>query len=180
MLDIKTTPEYREIEKLYGDRTAQRSGVKLMHHIDEGVAVIEAISTLIENEFDVFAAKRAYALHPLLQTSEMLEEHGTRLATCGIPALSILHAMEYRARANGWLSDKVDKGVLTGRPNAGPLMEVWAMLVADKVQNYKDFLIHHKGHARYDDLDLYFKTWFAELDIDPPLFSELCIVMSRV
>lgn len=41
------------------------------------------------------------------------------------------------------------------------------MLIADKVQNYKDFRKHHLDtHARADELDFYFKTWLKELDVD--------------
>jgi len=48
------------------------------------------------------------------------------------------------------------------------------MLVADKVQNRKDFLAYHKGtHARSDELDYYFKLWLRRLDISEERYQEL-------
>ena len=41
------------------------------------------------------------------------------------------------------------------------------MLIADKVQNYKDFLLYHKNtHERSDELDEYFNSWFKILHCD--------------
>lgn len=45
------------------------------------------------------------------------------------------------------------------------LKEVRDMLVADKVQNYKDFLLFHKDtHERSNALDKYFNLWIDKLD----------------
>jgi hypothetical protein len=38
---ITETAEYLAIERAYGTRTTQRSGVPLMRHIDEGLAVLQ-------------------------------------------------------------------------------------------------------------------------------------------
>jgi len=39
--------------------------------------------------------------------------------------------------------------------------------VADKIQNYKDFLIYHqKTHARSKELNEYFQNWLKKLDVD--------------
>ena len=47
------------------------------------------------------------------------------------------------------------------------LPEVRDMLIADKIQNYKDFLFYHKGtHPRSRELEEYFKNWFGILGID--------------
>ncbi|MNV74432.1 hypothetical protein D3C71_1676480 [compost metagenome] len=49
------------------------------------------------------------------------------------------------------------------------------MLIADKVQNRKDFLAHHSGtHPRRAELDHYFKVWLRALDVDEDEFSALC------
>ena len=41
------------------------------------------------------------------------------------------------------------------------------MLIADKVQNYKDFLLYHYGiHERSNQLNQYFINWLSYLGID--------------
>ncbi|MGK0389502.1 MAG: hypothetical protein ACI94Y_002242 [Maribacter sp.] len=45
--------------------------------------------------------------------------------------------------------------------------EVKQMLIADKVQNYKDFMLYHyKLHTRSDELYEYFQNWSKLLGID--------------
>ena len=39
---LETWPEYRAVKQFYGNRTAERSKVPLIHHIHEGIAVMEA------------------------------------------------------------------------------------------------------------------------------------------
>lgn len=52
--------------------------------------------------------------------------------------------------------------------------EVDQMLVADKVQNRKDFLVHHRGcHPRSDALDRYFRLWLLRLGVTEQQFAEL-------
>lgn len=47
-----------------------------------------------------------------------------------------------------------------------PIAAVQDMLRADKVQNYKDFLLHHRGvHPRSEALERYFVTWLRRLDV---------------
>ncbi|WP_437969795.1 hypothetical protein WMF04_11090 [Sorangium sp. So ce260] len=47
-----------------------------------------------------------------------------------------------------------------------PLEEVNHLLRADKIQNYKDFLLHHRGtHPRRVELDRYFNQWLARLGV---------------
>ena len=161
---ITESAEYLAIEREYGTRTAKRSGVPLVHHIDEGLAVLQRIGA-------PDAAMRAYCLHPLLQEDAA---HAANLASVtaltepGVLAL----ALEYRRVANATLSR---------RPIASaadiplsPVSEVNQMLVADKVQNRKDFLIHHRGrHPRSDALDRYFRLWLERLDVSEARFAEL-------
>jgi hypothetical protein len=80
--------------------------------------------------------------------------------------------MEYRNIANAYLSDKID----TNWPlKLSPIFEVNEMLVADKVQNKKDFDTYHKGtHARSDELTRYFDKWLTALKIAPHTYRELC------
>jgi hypothetical protein len=160
---------YELIQKHYGNQRAKRSGVFLMNHIDEGLYVLEEIGASD-------AAKRAYCLHPIVQADQDLaanldmvvewQEHSD-------PRELVL-AMEYRNIANNWLSDKVwiEDGLAPcvtydHPPKLSPLKEVNDMLIADKVQNYKDFIIYHKGtHRRSDELNTYFQTWIKALGVD--------------
>lgn len=184
---VQATDEYAAIAKFYGERRAERSQVLLINHIHEGVAVIEALEGELPGNvrFNTSDAARAYCLHPLFQNDAELKTEGMLYLNRGRPyAMEVMLAMEYRHRANDWLSDKVvmlDKYLkLVGAPDSGPLPEVRAMLIADKVQNYKDFLAHHKGkHARSRELDEYFKTWLNHLGIGPCQFKKLVAIAKQ-
>jgi hypothetical protein len=53
------------------------------------------------------------------------------------------------------------------------MAEVNEMLVADKVQNRKDFLLYHRGkHERSDALDLYFRRWLERLGVSEERFAD--------
>lgn len=153
------------IEEFYGNRTAARSGVPLMNHINEGTRILEAIGahpTAIE----------AYRLHPIYQNDSDLEDNYRSLLNR--PQLVVLYIMEYRNIANASLSDIVFRNnnkdwcpLELRRPiKISPLEQVNKMLIADKVQNWKDFKQFHLGeHARSDELDFYFRSWFRALGI---------------
>ncbi len=149
--------EYRAIEAAYSDGRARRSQVPLMHHIDEGLAVLRRIGASPQ-------AGRAFCLHPLVQTDAALAANAHRVAALTPEPRVLALALEYRNIANATLSQ---------RPIAGPediplspLAEVQQMLVADKVQNYKDFVLHHgRTHPRRHALDRYFALWLARLGV---------------
>ena len=58
-------PEISLIKNFYGDKTAKRSGVPLINHINEGLIVLDFIKAS-----DI--AKKAYCLHPLVQSDKNL------------------------------------------------------------------------------------------------------------
>lgn len=168
---IKQMPEYKAIKAYYDERTTSRSGVPLIAHIDEGIEIL----TLIGASKD---AMRAYAIHPLLQEDNELNNLSSEDILFGFSPRVVLLAMEYRARANDWLSDKVNKVGDTfsfdGRPDKGVLKEVKQMLIADKVQNYKDFEKYHLGkHDRSDELQAYFIEWLIELRVTRSDYEKL-------
>jgi hypothetical protein len=161
---ITEAPEYLAIEREYGAQTARRSGVLLMRHIDEGLAVLQRIGA-------PEAALRAFCLHPLLQEDAACAANLERVTALTEPELLAL-ALEYRRVANATLSPRpiasADEIPLSERP------EVNQMLVADKVQNRKDFLLHHRGrHPRSDVLDRYFRLWLERLGVSEARFTEL-------
>lgn len=164
----KTTPEYAIIKDFYGEQTAIRSGVKLIRHIDEGLAILDDIKARE-------VAKRAYCLHPLLQADDTLAANYAKRALYKCNPYAIVVAMEYRRVANGYLSPRhVDK---MEEIDVGPLKEVSEMLIADKVQNYKDFHKYHTKHPRFSELDYYFKMWFVKLGLttlDVARLEEVC------
>ena len=52
------------------------------------------------------------------------------------------------------------------------------MLVADKVQNYKDFLIHHRAtHPNADRLEAYFRQWLQRLGVSIEQFEDLRAIL---
>jgi len=80
--------------------------------------------------------------------------------------------MEYRNRANSYLAGSLplsDEYEIT-LPDGGDLIEVRQMLIADKMQNRKDFDLflrsYAKGHTAWDKrLDTYFRGWLAALGV---------------
>lgn len=179
---VRSTDQWAAVAKFYGDRKAERSQVPLMRHIEEGVAILAALGADL-------TTMRAYVLHPLFQNDAELSTVGFEMVeephahSRHMDPLVVMLVMEYRYQANAWLSDKVrllhrgdarQEAIMTGRPTPGPLPEVRLMLIADKVQNYKDFLVHHHGrHARSAELAFYFQKWLEVLGIDQAEFTHL-------
>jgi hypothetical protein len=54
-----------------------------------------------------------------------------------------------------------------------PLKDVNDMLIADKIQNRKDFELYHLGtHDRSEQLDQYFKNWLEKLEVSEDFYNE--------
>jgi hypothetical protein len=143
--------EYEVIQQFYGDRRASRSGVLLMSHLDEGLQLLE-ISLASE------LAKKAFCLHPIVQNHEDVD--------CTWSEAYPL-AVEYGAKANAYLcrldTDYV-QSIEDVYARVGHMSrDCAAMLVADKVQNRKDFLTYHPLHARAKQLSKYFDLWLDYL-----------------
>jgi hypothetical protein len=178
----KDWTEWKAIVNFYGEKTAKRSKVPLINHIEEGLKILDKIRASDD-------AKRAFCLHPLFQANEDLTTAGMNfLKTYHTRPEVIVLVMEYRNQANAWLLDKVklatvvnsdDKVVsswieCTGKPTAGPMPEVRDMLIADKVQNRKDFLQYHAAtHELTQELDMYFRLWLQELGISEEQYALL-------
>jgi len=106
-----------------------------------------------------------------------IEDHygDTRARRSGAPYMQ--HIDEgLRLLANAFLSPNESHPGYDdpGRIVRSPLPEVNTMLVADKLQNYKDFLRYHRaGHPRADRLERYFQAWLTALGVDPALVERL-------
>lgn len=162
-MNYKNFQEYKLIKSIYGERKARRSQVPLINHIDEGIEILKSIGATP-------LAVRAYCLHPIFQDDLELKKN-RQLAHDQDPYVLML-AMEYRQIANAYLSFREIDGL--DDIKLSPLPEVNEMLVADKVQNFKDFMrYHHKTHPRSDKLYGYFNNWFKKLNIDRQVFKLL-------
>lgn len=152
--NFRNLTAYQIISDHYGDRTAVRSGVQLIEHINEGCDILEELNAPAE----VLAA---FMLHPIYQDDRELVANWNKNFYIE-PKVMVL-VMEYRRVANAYLS-KREINILEDI-ELSPLLFVNLMLYADKVQNQKDFLIYHKGtHERSDILDQYFKNWLERLE----------------
>ena len=153
------------IQAFYANKNAERSGVPYINHINEGLAVMFHIGA--SND-----AKGGYCLHPLVQSqkdfNDRLKDHWLDL----VDAKQLLLAVEYRNLANSFLSPKTPnikkEEIITLSAKLNLMPDVKDMLIADKVQNYKDFLKYHKDtHKNSDTLNTYFNIWLNDiLDVD--------------
>lgn len=158
----------RAIRASYGERRAERSGVLLMHHVEEGLAILDALDARI-------VAKQAFCLHPLVQMDEDLARAfttGGALDGVRVDPLALAIALEYRRCANAHLSRHAPETLQ--HVSFAPFDDVKHMLIADKVQNRRDFDRHHAAtHERAAELTAYFARWLALLGVDEKRYDDL-------
>lgn len=162
---IRDSDEYRSIAAHYGVRTARRSAVPLIRHIDDGLIVLDRLAANT-------ATMRAFCLHPLIQADADLVAQLPNLDALDTTPSIVALALEYRHVANAALSTRefVDATAIA----LSPVAEVNTMLVADKVQNRVDFLRYHRAtHPRSAALDRYFRLWLERLGVDEARYIEL-------
>ena len=160
---VKTSLAYKDIKKFYGKRTAKRSGVPLINHIDEGLIILKQLHARE-------STMEAFCIHPLCQADEdIINFREMRYDNC-----AIFYAMEYRNIANKYLAH-----CDTNNIKLSPLTEVNLMLIADKVQNKKDFMLYHYGkHENSDRLLEYFNQWLYALGVTEERYQELVRLIS--
>lgn len=166
-MPIKHSFEYRLIKNFYGHRTAERSGVPLINHINEGLKILQDIGAS-DN------AAKAYCLHPIVQCDEDLMNimNDPFVWENLESANTLITAMEYRSVANAYLSEHY-KG-FDDKIKLSCLKDVNDMLIADKIQNRKDFMKYHYGtHPKSDILSSYFINWLRVLGISEEKYKEL-------
>lgn len=164
---IRASNEYDAIKSFYGDKITNRSGVPLMNHIDEGIEIMVGRG----------ASERAilaYTIHPIFQgdsafTDIMNFENWHTYNINHIERPIIIRVMEYRRAANAYLcKPSTDNWAIDDMKEAIGLLlpDIREMLIADKIQNQRDFLKYHYGtHTRSKELDQYFKNWLEILEV---------------
>lgn len=149
------------IYRFYGNQCAKRSKVPKIAHIIEGLNVLDKIDAS-EN------AKKAFCIHPIIQDTLNLKSYPYLHA---IDGEIMMLAMEYRHIANSYLSsDIIDH---YNDIKLSPFEDVNKMLIADKIQNYKDFIKYQQEHPKNNELFDYFNNWFCRLGLVGVDFSSL-------
>lgn len=153
---------YSLIANHYGDKCAKRSGVKLINHIDEGIKILILIGAC-------HSAVQAYCLHPIIQDDESYEKFFNGNEINLVSQVSLTLAIEYRYAANSFLSTMPKENL-----KMSIFSPVKQMLIADKIQNRKDFEIYHKDtHPRAKELTEYFNEWMKILDISEEEYQNI-------
>lgn len=169
LINISGMKEYTAIEEIYGAEKAIRSGVDKINHIDEGLYILEKIGA--SN-----VAKKAYCLHPIVQGDKELVDNYFKF---DYHPTIVIAAIEYRSVANDYLSKREIKTIEDIR--LSPLKDVNDMLIADKMQNRKDFDLYHNGtHDRSSELNQYFDNWFKRLGITDEFYNEFCETVKKI
>lgn len=150
--------EYKVIQEVYGERKANRSQVPYMNHIDEGMAIIDHFT---EESDDI--AKRAFCLHPIYQVDEFMNIAQQKGLLRNLSKTTKFFASDYGFIANRYLAKhklQTDHRFIS----YGKSQTLKRMLIADKVQNYKDFVkYHYNSHPNSEHLNNYFISWFYGL-----------------
>lgn len=146
-------------EHYYGAKTV-RSGMPLINHITEGIEILQDI------EADPITIA-AYCLHPLVQDDKSLVKSLDNNSLKHQDPRAIQLAMLYRQVANSYLCgpayDNKNKPVEIDFI----VPAVKQMLIADKLQNEKDFYLYHNGtHKHSKALITYFANWRELLDLN--------------
>lgn len=170
--DAYRTNEFKFVWDLYNgfNTVARRSQVPKIHHIIEGIAILEHVNA--SNE-----AIKAFCLHPLLQMDDDFNNNvGKMKFVCPV---AVALAVEYRSCANSYLCKPETDDIEPEDMPAIPSPHVQQMLLADKVQNMKDFMLYHYStHPRSFELRKYFINWLTHLGYTNEDFldlSEICI-----
>ena len=166
---MKDSTEYFYISKVYGDNRAKRSGLPLMNHIDEGLDILNILDSSDE-------AKRAFCIHPIFQSENLIDYRNDYLGMITDEDFIIaVLARKYSVLANrflckpetdNWDKTEIVRQLITAN-GGGPIIsaDISNMLLADKTQNYKDFMLHHYGiHERSNELFNYFHLWIHVLN----------------
>lgn len=176
-MSVKHTARHRGyawymVQEFYGAKRAERTGLPLINHIEEGVKVLVELNASPE-------VIDAFIIHPVYQT---LDNPDDTLLVKGnsrhLHPKAIEFAKAYKETANSYLC----KPHYRGPEDEIRLSEFWQvnlMLVADKVQNRKDFELHYEHQEdkevfnRTEELAQYFKNWLKALGVPESVYFKL-------
>jgi hypothetical protein len=152
------------IKKFYGDDRAKRSGILLINHILEGLDVLQYL-----NASDM--VKSAWCIHPIVQSDKDFTNELNHKMLHPADSSAILLAVEYRHIANSFLSIDLERIESDEIIDMGELLlgqmysdTIKLMLIADKVQNHKDFIKQPPNtYPNADNLDRYFRLWLYDI-----------------
>ena len=178
-IEVTLPPEYRLIEEYYAGKSAKRTGLPYMRHIDDGLRILRAMSELrdyetvedqrqwmqesveawYKNRFELLT--RTFCVHPIYQDNNPEWRH-KHLDIGGAKDAELCH--KYASYVNSYLPAHVDRA---NCPRCLRGSDLWALLVADKLQNYADFNANANKFSTDEtaQLQAYFTDWFAALKI---------------
>lgn len=179
-------PHRRLIETIYAGRRTRRSGLPLRNHIDEGLIILVALQAT-RTEAEAFClhapaqisyhfGARPAANHHLPATPQGPRDTWLLKTRFPLAAEAVTLAWRFAAQAEAFRPDH-----LADHEAPPPITvdtAVRKLLIADKVQNRKDFeRFHQHRHPRADLLTRYFSAWFNLLgisDTDYAAWRALC------
>lgn len=166
----KQSEEYKLIAKVYKHMYTKRNKVPYINHINEGLDILEAIG-------GSYNAQLAYCLHPIFQSDDlflrMVRDPRTPQGITKLSQMAVALAVEYRHIANDSLSNDILVLQDANSIRLSPIKDVNDMLIADKVQNRKDFELYNLDHPRANELKVYFRNWLEKLGISEERYQEL-------
>lgn len=172
-IPIIKTNSYKKIDNFYYNKFSDNSNLPYINHILEGLIVLKAIEekSCPNKNFEMY---EAFCLHPLFQEDNNLLESFNE--NYSIYNSILIMAMEYRNIANSYLSKDTINDIKDIK--LSPISYVNKMLVADKIQNYKDLIFFNRKHERFDELVNYFENWLNILNINRELFNRQCDILN--
>lgn len=174
MENVENCVEYKLAERILTPLQARRAGISYFTHVRQGLAIMDAF---VRHEdypivgYDPIIEKLAFCLHPLIQKIEDFKDNFYGLKTCDSRCVAL--AVEYRWTANLGLRPILEANGCSITLSDFPAVNL--MLVADKVQNYYEFLKYARPQFIKEDerIDLYFRHWLERLRIDDKKYKYL-------
>ena len=140
---------YSEIEKYYGDKLAKRSGIPYINHIDEGLGILYLLGASRET-------KEIFTLHPIYQD--------------GFKSTNVNNTLMYHFVYYSWLFSRKNYKLESQtyeyfEKELDANMDLRNIFIADKIQNYKDFMLNKKKYDDFKSIEQYFLWWFDTLEV---------------